>query len=152
MFNTSFLDVPEVEGAAATIKSLNESGEWDIHLISKSSRPTQSRVRTWLHARDFYNRTGLNEGQLHFCENHYEKGLLASQLLLSHFIDDRTKIIEDVPTVPNKLLYVHDEIPSYTIPEGVIVVSSWAEIGDILQQRSTEKHPVHLKTEPALQR
>ena len=78
----------------------------NIHLVSKAGEDTQARTREWLAYHKFFEKTGIPESNLHFCLERHEKRPICEQLKVTHFIDDRMKVLSHlINLVPNLYLF-----------------------------------------------
>jgi len=77
-------------------------GDENVFLVSKVhlGGGMQHRTERWLHDTCMVcERTGLKSGNIRFCENTTGsdgKGVVAKELQLSHFVDDRLEVLESV--------------------------------------------------------
>lgn len=95
IFAADYLAPPEVAGAAAGVARLVAGlGAGGVHLVSKCGERVEARTREWLHARDFFGRTGLDPANLHFCRRRPDKRPIAEALGLTAFVDDRWTVLQ----------------------------------------------------------
>ena len=100
--DTQFLDgderramsTPAVEGAFETIGVLSRVFAGRIWLVSKAGSRVQERTRRWLSARGFFQVTQIAPTHLRFCRERPQKADHASELALTHFIDDRLDVLQ----------------------------------------------------------
>lgn len=92
----------ESPGAFVAINRLVEIfGAENVFLVSRLTLggPMQRKTKHWLHNMDFYGRTGVIEDNLRFCskvDGPDGKGVIAEELGLSHFIDDKIDVLDSV--------------------------------------------------------
>lgn len=80
-------------GAFEAVKQLVTAAEGRVWIVSKASRATQAATREWLGRVRFYQRTGFQAANLHFCAKRAEKRDLCLQLGITHFLDDRADVL-----------------------------------------------------------
>ncbi len=120
-----------VQGSVEAIRSIVDSGMFhDIWLVSKCGPRVQSLTREWLANLDFWKRTGIKGSNIEFCLKFWEKGPICERLGVTHFIDDRPKVLNCLTTVGT--LYAFNPEPrslsDYQRPNPMIVVRSWDEL------------------------
>lgn len=129
IFGADFLLSPEVEGALEALRELNVSGRWDqIHLVSKCKPPVQERTRLWLDKHDFYIKTGIERENVHYCLERFEKGIIAANLALTHFVDDRLDVLQSMPEGVGTRVLFNPEFGDSTAPMGMIIAKNWDEV------------------------
>jgi hypothetical protein len=108
--DTSLLDdfrrtppMPGVFEALATL--VGEVFGEHVHLVSKCGERVERRSLLWLAHHDFYARTGIRAGNVHFCRTRQAKAPIAAALGLTHFVDDRLEVLSYLETVPNRYLF-----------------------------------------------
>ncbi|GAA3762691.1 hypothetical protein GCM10022225_55410 [Plantactinospora mayteni] len=101
-----FRRTPPVPGAFEAVSALVAEmfGE-HVYLVSKCGERVERRTRLWLEHHDFYARTGVRAGHLHFCRTRQGKAPIAAALGLTHFVDDRLEVLSYLETVPNRYLF-----------------------------------------------
>ncbi len=107
----------------------------NTHIVSKCGRKVQEKSLLWLAHHDFYRRTGIPEGNVHFCRERSEKAPICEKLGVTHFIDDKLEVLSYLTTVKNKYLFqTHPkEVRRYQCFLGkVYQVNSWPEFLHLL--------------------
>jgi len=109
--DTSFLDLPddqalEVPAAPFLWDVLPEivsrfSGR--VWLVSKAGARIESLTRRWLAHHRFFERAGMIDGAVRFCRRREEKRSHAISLRLTHFVDDRSDVLESLRGVVSHL-------------------------------------------------
>lgn len=80
-----------------------------VFLVSKCMPVIQQRTKEILHKNLFFDKTGVVEENVFFCEHRSDKGPIAANLNLTHFIDDRAGILKSLPlSVQKKFLFIAD--------------------------------------------
>ncbi|MCH2232295.1 MAG: hypothetical protein MK105_18310 [Crocinitomicaceae bacterium] len=114
------LDIQQ-DGAIESIKELVLMSKSNLWIISKASKPTQHLTRKWLNKVNFYQKTGFYASNLLFCCKRSEKAKLSQPLNLTHFIDDRLDVLENLKDlIPNLFLFGKDYAPN-----GIFPVKNW---------------------------
>lgn len=95
MFTPDYMKAAELPEAIDTIAWLNQRSPFRgrVYLVSKCGGNVQAKTKDWLAAKDFYNRTGIEEHKVRFCLERHEKAAIATELGLTHFVDDRLEIL-----------------------------------------------------------
>ena len=79
-------------------------------------------TRAWLECHEFFQLTRMSRSALHFCLERSEKRDYALKLKLTHFVDDRTDVLEYLKDiVPFRYLFG----PHAQIPIGTVHVADW---------------------------
>lgn len=103
-FTDDYLQTPMFENAVEVIKRLREQrfGD-DMHIVSKCGSNVQAKSLNWLRHHDFYNKTGLDPDNVHFCRKRPEKAPICKRLGITVFIDDRLDVLCHMETVATKI-------------------------------------------------
>jgi len=110
----------------------------EIHIVSKANSVTRLIFLARLRALNFWNYTGISRRNLHFCMHYEDKAEICASRKITHFIDDRLRVLKDLATVPHRYLLRaggprETEILHYEESlRGVTVVNSWSELAKIL--------------------
>lgn len=107
----------------AKLVDLFEGNAW---LVSKCGPSVQRKTKAWLRHWGFYQATGLAEGNVRFCLERPQKAHHCKQLKITHFIDDRLDVLENLRgQVP--YLYLFGEQPKLKgIPDWVNHIEDWS--------------------------
>lgn len=96
-----------IGGAFEALVELREKRfSGNIVIISHASRPLQHNIFRWLVRNDFFRKTGIPSTQLHFCTARAMKAELCRRYHVTHFVDDRTEIMEYLLEVSLQELYL----------------------------------------------
>lgn len=103
-----------------------------VYLVSKCRQHTQDRSLGWLAHHGFYERTGVLPGHVRFCRERSDKAVIAAELGLTHFVDDRLEVLGyllDIVQSPFLYRPRKDEVQKHAhlLPR-VQLVQSWTEI------------------------
>ena len=105
-FADGYLESTAVVGAFAALARLNaERFHGEIYLVSKCGRRIEARTREWLRHHGFWEAVGLPDDQVRFCRRREEKALIAADLGITHFIDDRLEVLSYLTGVPHRYLF-----------------------------------------------
>lgn len=120
-----------VPGSITALRSIRESGIFeDIWIVSKCGPRIQELTRQWLERLDFWKTTGMNKNNLEFCLKFWEKGPICERLGITHFIDDRPKVLNCLPTVGKLYAFNPDpkSMDDYQQTHPMTVVRNWDEV------------------------
>lgn len=124
------MQTPPSPGAFDGVSALVDASGGQAWLISKAGANVQKKTKQWLREWDFYNKTGLQRGNLRFCLKRHEKAHHCRQLKINHFIDDRLDVLEHLQgIVPKLYLFGEQKRPEETpcwvthLPDWVSTVS-----------------------------
>lgn len=100
-----------VEGAIEAVAALHLDKDWEqIHLVSKCSPIIQARTMEVLEMHNFFDKTKMQRENVHFCLQRSDKAKIASELNLTHFVDDRIGVLRLLPDmVRTKILFFADQ-------------------------------------------
>jgi hypothetical protein len=101
-----------------------------VWIISKCGPAVQERTRRWLAHHRFFERTGIDPQRLRFCLQRPQKAEHCAALGITHFIDDRTDVLEAMRgVVPNRYLFGPQHRPA---PSGLTPAASWRRVAELL--------------------
>jgi hypothetical protein len=83
------LRTPPYPGMFEVVPRLVEKFERRVWIISKCGPRVQEKTRNWLQHHGFFERTGIDEGNLRFCLRRPDKALHCAEIGITHFIDCR---------------------------------------------------------------
>ncbi len=104
----------------------------EIYIISKVN-PLSKRIFLFrLHRLDFWNRTGISPNQIYFCRRHEDKAAICKKLNITHFVDDRLRVLHNLKSVRHRYALNPRRLTEQRrYPEafrGVVVVKNWDEL------------------------
>lgn len=115
---------PAIPHAFATVARLVQLFSGRAWLVSKCGAKIEQRSRRWLELHGFYEATGLDRSKLRFCRTRPEKALIARELGLTCFVDDRRDVILSMQgIVPVR---IHFGVPTTDVA-GAIAAPGWLE-------------------------
>lgn len=121
-----------VEGSIASLKQLvDERFGARVHLVSKCGANMQARIRQTFDAHDFYARTGIAPGCVHFCRERHQKAPICERLGITHFIDDRVEVLNYLTTVRYRIAFCPrvQEVQRFTTPDAPFVsLHHWDDV------------------------
>lgn len=129
--DTSFLDadeetalrIPPAPGSIEVIADLVARLQGRVWLVSKAGPRIQQLTRRWLEHQRFHALTGMPPSHVRFCRRRPEKREHASELGLTHFIDDRLDVLQHLlGLVPSLYLY---GVQRTSPPDWVQPVRDW---------------------------
>jgi HD domain len=110
----SALLTPPMPGAFEAIAALCLRAPARVWLVSKCGPRIQARTRLWLDRWRFFEQTGMPRQHLRFCRQRAEKALVARELALTHFVDDRLDVLGHLrPIVPRLVLFGERQAPPW---------------------------------------
>jgi hypothetical protein len=133
-FGTRPLETPAVDGVFEQLAVLTAGPfEGRVHLISKAGPQVAANTRAWLAHHRFFERTGINEADLHFVRERRDKAPVCERLAVTHFVDDRLDILASLDTVEHRYLFTGgtpDRAPLTEAPGWVTIVATWNEAAE----------------------
>ncbi len=132
--DTGAMEVPAAPGMFEVVPRLVRAFGGQAWLVSKASQRIEDLTRRWMEHHAFYARTGLTPDRVRFCRRREDKRVHASELGLTHFIDDRTDVLVHLRgLVPYLGLF---GVQTGPVPEWVIPVPDWGSLGAALTPES----------------
>lgn len=131
--DTSFIDgdfmrTTAVDGSFETIKVIIECfGAENVFIISKCGPAIQEKTLSWLKGRQFYESTGFLIENIRFCLKRPEKAPIATDLGLTHFIDDRADVLRFMASVPVRYLFGPQD-NAYVGNDALTQVLTWQDV------------------------
>lgn len=95
--------LPAVIDAISVLAGARFAGR--VHSVSKAGPRIAESSLQWLHQSGFLTRTGLTECEVHFVRERSEKVEVCARLGITHFVDDRLSVLNEVPDVPFRYLF-----------------------------------------------
>lgn len=128
------LATPAYDGMFDVVPSLVELFKGEVWLVSKAGPSVQEKSRRWLAHHRFFERTGIPEGNLEFCRQRPQKAEICQRLKLTHFIDDRTDVLQHMNgIVPHRFLFGPQKSPG--TPDGMILLPAWSTAFETIKAR-----------------
>jgi hypothetical protein len=114
---------PAVAGAFATLARLVDRFGGRVWLVSTCGERIEERSRRWLAHHRFHEETGIPVAHVRFCRERADKAGHASELGLTHFVDDRADVHGHLAgIVAHRYLFGPGPAPA-----GVEVTPTWDE-------------------------
>jgi hypothetical protein len=88
----------------------------------------------------FERRTGILRKHIYFCRRHRDKAVICERLGVTHFVDDRLKVLRHMKNVPYRYAFDPKKRDFKKYPEaidGTTVVQSWGELVPLLLDTTT---------------
>jgi hypothetical protein len=140
-FGDNYLATTATPGVFEALAQLVEASFGDrVFLVSKCGQRVQDKTVAWLAHHSFYERTGISPDHVRFCRERSEKAAIASELGLTHFVDDRLEVLGYLETVDKLYLFQprDKEVQKYRKHlHRVQVVQSWAEVSAAILDQAT---------------
>jgi hypothetical protein len=122
------LSTPPYEGMFDVVPRLVTRFEGRVWIISKCGPRIQQRTLQWFERHRFFERTGIDRGNVRFCLERPQKAEHCAQLGITHFIDDREDVLQPmVGVVPNLYLFGPQRRPG-TPRLAFTAVRTWSEV------------------------
>ncbi len=100
------LATPPYEGMFDVVPALVERFAGQVWLVSKAGPRVQEKTKRWLTHHRFYERTGVSSSNIRFCLERAQKADHCHQLAITHFIDDRSDVLDHLEgVVANRYLF-----------------------------------------------
>jgi hypothetical protein len=124
------LATPAYDGMFEVVPELVSRFEGLAWIISKCGKRVQDKTLLWFERHQFFERTGIDRGNVRFCLKRPEKAVHCRELGITHFIDDRTDVLQAmIGIVPNLYLFGRQE---GRVPAGMHHVETWQDVGRAL--------------------
>ena len=130
-FTDEYLSAPAVKGAFRGVQQIVDTvGKENTLLVSKCGPTIEQRSRDWLEEVKFMILTGFKPDNLLFCRHRHDKAIIANEVGLTDFIDDRRDVLEYMDgIVSTRVLFGPQKIAA---PPGLIPAETWPNVVDIL--------------------
>lgn len=120
------LSTPPYEGMFDVVPALVGRFRGQVWIVSKCGRRIQERTMQWFDRHRFFARTGIDSRNVRFCLKRPEKAIHCHELGITHFIDDRTDVLEAmVGVVPNLYLFGPQRAPA---APGMQHLTNWKDV------------------------
>ncbi|SEM08158.1 hypothetical protein [Streptacidiphilus jiangxiensis] len=137
-FGSQPLLTPAVCGVFEALARLAaEPFEGRVHVVSKAGPKVAANTRAWLHHHEFFARTGIPAGNVHFVRERADKGPVCRRLGITHFVDDRLDVLGHLATVAHRYLFLGglgDARPPAQVPAWATVAYTWSGLVDQIQR------------------
>lgn len=121
---------PPYAGMFDTVPRLVDRFEGRVWIVSKCGPTVQHKTLQWFEHHRFFARTGIARDHVRFCLKRPEKAIHCRALGITHFIDDRTDVLEAMRgVVPHLYLFGPQSRP---VPAGMRHVASWREVAEAM--------------------
>jgi hypothetical protein len=118
--------IPPEPRAFDVVREAFERTDGHVHVVSKCGPRIQRLTRLWLHHQGFFELTGVSPEHVHFVLKRPQKAALASQLGLTHFVDDRLDVLEPMRTLVGTLIWFGGDRAS--APTWVTCARDWTDV------------------------
>jgi hypothetical protein len=120
------LNTPPYDDMFDVVPALVEQFEGRVWIVSKCGPRIQQRTLQWFEHHRFFERTGIARDRVRFCLKRPDKAIHCRELGITHFIDDRTDVLEAmIGIVPNLYLFGPQ---SGKTPTGMLHVRTWRDV------------------------
>ncbi len=120
------LNTPPYEDMFEVVPMLVERFGGQVWIVSKCGERIQDRTMRWFEHHRFFERTGIDRERVRFCLKRPEKAIHCRELGITHFIDDRTDVLEPmIGIVQNLYLFGPQRA---RVPDSMRHAMSWNDI------------------------
>lgn len=119
------MKTPPYDGMFDVVPTLVERFGGDVWIVSKCGPRIQQRTLQWFEHHRFHERTGIRRDRVRFCLRRPDKAIHCRELGITHFIDDRTDVLEPMFGIVDNL-YLFGPQRGRT-PAGMRHVLTWQE-------------------------
>lgn len=111
------LRTPPYEGMFDVVPALVRKFDGRVWIVSKCGPRVQQRTLQWFERHDFFGRTGIDSRNVRFCLQRPQKAQHCRELAITHFIDDRTDVLQAMRgVVQNLYLFGPQRVETVTLP------------------------------------
>ncbi|MCL4405053.1 hypothetical protein M1295_00520 [Patescibacteria group bacterium] len=124
--------------ALEDIKKIAASGRFErIYVISKITPLLRFVFLSRLWYLNFWRYTGIPRNNIYFCRHHEDKAVICEKLGVTHFVDDRLRVLHAMKTVGNRYLLNFNvsrrQLTKYgDVLSEVKTVGSWSKLYPLL--------------------
>jgi hypothetical protein len=97
--------------------------EGRVWVVSKAGQRVQAKTERWLAHHDFYASTGIGMDHVRFVRHRADKAAVCSELGITHFVDDRSDVLENLVGVVEHLYLFGPQ--TLSIPSHMVAVPTW---------------------------
>jgi hypothetical protein len=122
---------PAVAGAFEALARLSGWFGGRVWIVSKCGERTEARSLRWLEHNGFHDRTAIPPDHVRFCRQRAQKAVHATELGLTHFVDDRLDVhaaLEGI--VAHRYLFGPGPAPA-----GIEITPTWAAVEAAIARR-----------------
>ena len=124
------LSTPAYQGMFDVVPALVRRFGGQVWIVSKCGKRIQERTLQWFERHRFFERTGIDRRNVRFCLRRPDKAVHCRELGITHFIDDRTDVLEAMAgIVQNRYLFGAQPLP---IARGMLHVPTWKDVAEKL--------------------
>lgn len=133
----SYTRTPAMPGMVAALCELGQS--WEVFIVSKCGPKIEGRTREWFVANDFTARTGIPVDRWRFCRRRPQKAVIAAELSLGAFVDDRLDVLLPMEGIVPTLIVFGDRAPEDQVPSWIQPAPTWDAAMRILRSPRTQR-------------
>ncbi|MEE6264006.1 hypothetical protein [Plantactinospora sonchi] len=137
-FGSRPLETPATVGvfdALATLTGGPFAGQ--VHIVSKAGPKVAANTRAWLDHHDFFGRTGISAGNVHFVRERRDKAPVCQRLGITHFVDDRLDVLAHLETVRHRYLFrggTGEQPAVPASPDWATPVDTWGDLVTLIRE------------------
>jgi hypothetical protein len=124
------LNTPPYDGMFDVVPQLVDRFDGQVWIVSKCGPAIQHKTMRWFEHHRFFERTGIRHDNVRFCLKRPEKAVHCRQLGITHFIDDRTDVLQAmIGIVPHLYLF---GLQRKQVPSGMRHLVTWPEVASAM--------------------
>lgn len=105
-FLDNYLNTTAVSGVFEALAQLTRDRfRGEVHIVSTCGARVAENTRHWMLHHNFYERTGIQRDNVHFCRERHDKAGICTGIGISHFIDDRLEVLSHLTDVDTRILF-----------------------------------------------
>jgi hypothetical protein len=123
------------DGMFESVRAIASACAGRLWIVSKAGPRVQAGTLAWLHAVDFFARTGVKHDHVRFCLSRHEKAAICRELEISHFVDDRVHVMQILRKTVRHLYLFGERGDERYCPPWATFVSTWADVSALVIPR-----------------
>ncbi|WP_312318383.1 hypothetical protein [Stenotrophomonas sp.] len=124
------LNTPPMDDMFQVVPALVERFAGEVWIVSKCGQRIQDRTMQWFEHHRFFERTGIGRANVRFCLQRPEKAVHCRALGITHFIDDRTDVLQAMEEVVSHRYLFGPQRKA--VPQGMQHVMTWKDVARTL--------------------
>jgi hypothetical protein len=132
------LETPAVPGVVEALAALVAGPfEGRAHIVSKAGPKVAGNTELWLDHYDFFARTGIPAGHLHFVRERRDKAPVCERLGITHFVDDRLDVLAYLESVEHRYLFTggaDEPAPAIGLPAWATPAETWPRTRSLIEK------------------
>jgi len=125
------METPAVPGALEAVRALSAAFDHRVYVVSKAGPKISELTRQWLGTHGFLGDDNIPAGHIRFVRRREDKHPICEQLGITHFVDDRTDVLDHLLTVPYRYLLtagIGTDPSAVRLASGIAVLDTWPAV------------------------